>query len=244
MCLNNLLNYPKLIKHFFPVLISSGLMLSLPAFGGRSLFYERELKPKVYDLSKCWNYKFGSVSTFGNAHPVVNCIAQAVDQGLRPLCKKKKAAQVLLEYYKNKGEDEKAEEVEEYWLDLKETQYELASELYAMADEFDGLRRQAAQVLLEYYKNKGEDEKAEEVEEYLLDLKETQYELADELYAMADEFDGLRRQAAQALLEYYKNKGEIEDQRSFTRMLDSRARLACKGQLDFSKIKNEGWTPR
>ena len=137
--------------------------------------------------------------------------------------RKQEGAQALLEYYKNKGEDKKAEEVEEYLLDLKQTQYELANELYAMAVEFDGLRqRQGAQALLEYYKNKGEDKKAEKVEEYLLDLKETQYELAS------------------------INSGNIliKDQRSFTRMLDSRARLACKGHLDFSKIKNEGWTPR
>ena len=167
---------------------------------------ETELKkPEAYDLSKCWHYKSGNLSLFGKlslTSPIVNCIAQAIDKGLKPHCENKKKAKELLEHYKNKGEDEKAAAMEEYLLDLEETQYELADELYAMADEFDDIREEL------------QDETARAIG--------------------GDKPSGWDRIAI--------NLGNIviKDQvGSFVRVLDSRARLACKGQLDFSKIKRK-----
>ena len=106
----------------------------------------------------------------------------------------------------------------------------------------------AAKELLKQYQNRRDRKGAEDVEEYLAELEIVKYEFVDEIYGIADEFDELEETALDEIEDRGKydvtnilmRLGVKSELGSFTRTLDSKARTACRGQLDLSKIKTRG----
>lgn len=105
---------------------------------------------------------------------------------------------------------------------------------------------------LEYYEDEGDRDKVEEIESGLGDIEEQKYEVTDELYLIADEFDKLtedmigdiddkEEEAGNSIFEKFLAGGARVVTRtevgSFTRCLDARARRLCSN-IDFSKIQN------
>ena len=162
-----------------------------------------EIRNKSFS-GHCAEYKnIGSFSILGNVFPgkqLQNCLAQAVDESLKPLCDHEKNLQEALKYYKRKGDEDKIEEIELLLEEVEETKYDTADELYSIADEFD------------------------EIQEGLLDNIDDHYNQKDDLNIAQTIGRGLGRIVV---------KSEVG---GFTRVLDSRARRACRGQIDFSKI--------
>ena len=106
----------------------------------------KELKDKVFD-GDCTKYKDHSTfSIFGKAsptQPLRNCIAKAVDEGLKPICEQEKQAKELLDHYTNQRNKAGVEETEEYLLSLEEAKYEMVDYIYEIADEFDKIAEDA-----------------------------------------------------------------------------------------------------
>lgn len=163
-----------------------------------------EVRSKVFE-GNCAEYKNAhSFSLLGDKSPlkdIRNCMAKAVDEGLKPLCDHEKELEYALEYYEKKRDRDKMEEIEELLIEVEESKYDMADELYAMADEFD------------------------EIQNELLDDVDEAFEDENDLSI----FETILRGGTKIV-----TRAEIG---GFTRVLDSRARRACAGQLDFSKIR-------
>jgi len=109
-----------------------------------------------------------------------------------------------------------------------------------------------AKELLRYYQDKKDKEGIEDVEEDLRELESVKYNFSESIYEMADEINDLGERALDQI-EKEREEEEVEgfdflwltvrnlsvnsEFGSFTRVLDSKARLACRDSLDFSKIK-------
>ena len=88
----------------------------------------------------CGEYRnASSFSLLGKNSPfkkAQNCLAKALDDGLRPLCEDEKKAKELLRIYEKERDDLAVREVEEYLKDLEEIKYDTADEIYYLADTF------------------------------------------------------------------------------------------------------------
>ena len=159
----------------------------------------KELKDKVFD-GDCTKYKDHSTfSILGKASPIQplrNCIAKAVDEGLKPICDQEKQAKKLLDHYKNQGDKDRVKETEEYLLSFEEVKYEMVDYIYKIADEFDRI--------------------TEDVLDEIEDHKDKS--LADKLFGNSSKI---------------VVKSELG---GFTRLLDTKARMACGSQIDFSIV--------
>ncbi|MDE0091694.1 MAG: hypothetical protein OXN83_00220 [Oligoflexia bacterium] len=89
---------------------------------------------------ECANYRNArSFSIFGDISPfkkIQNCLAKAIDEGLKPLCEDEEKAKRLKEYHENRNDYDAVREVEEYLADLEEIKYDSTEEIFIMADEF------------------------------------------------------------------------------------------------------------
>ena len=158
----------------------------------------KDLLNKLKDIRKnCAHYDSGAISFTTKA--LQNCMAKAVDEGLKPLCKQENETKQLVEYYKKTGEEEKEETAREYLLELEEAKYDIMDELYATADEFDELHA----------------------------------ELEDEIEGIGGED---KSHLGKVLISSLKIAARFELS-GFRSILNSRARLACKGQWIASERK-------
>ena len=110
----------------------------------------------------------------------------------------------------------------------------------------------------DYYERKRDRDKVEEIEQLLIEVEEMKYDLADDIFSMSDEFAEARDNILDDIDEHYDEKEDehpdhgltfgqtilklglknlTRSESSVIRMLDSRARNACKGQFDLSKIR-------
>ena len=160
-----------------------------------------ELKSTIFD-GDCSKYKnYSSFSILGESSltlPLRNCIAKAVDEGLKPICDQEKQAKELLDHYKDQRDKDRIEETEMYLLNLKEAKYDFMDFIYEIADEFD------------------------EIEQHMLD------EIDDEKDENSNLLEKFLHSGAKILV-----KSEFG---SFTKLLDTKARMACGNQIDFSLI--------
>ena len=88
----------------------------------------------------CKDYETPFVSILGKGsltRPIANCIAKALDEGLKPLCDQEEEARKALKYYEEQGDKTAIAETEEYLLDLEDLKYDTAEEIYALADVID-----------------------------------------------------------------------------------------------------------
>ena len=131
------------------------LSLSLIAYGGLASTDISEDKnefclPNLKDISgsevfqktqkSCKDYETPFVSILGKGsltRPIANCIAKALDEGLKPLCDQEEEARKALKYYEEQGDKTAIAETEEYLLDLEDLKYDTAEEIYALADVID-----------------------------------------------------------------------------------------------------------
>lgn len=107
-----------------------------------------------------------------------------------------------------------------------------------------------AKELLEYYEDQGDHRAVEELELYLHDLDEVKYDFVDQIYLMADDThdlveeleDKIDDESEDDLLETLKNTGlrlfVRSELSSITQILDHKANLACRGQIDFDKVRS------
>lgn len=169
-----------------------------------------EIKKKSF-LENCHDYNdagcFSLLGQISPARPVCNCIAKSVDEGLKPLCEYEDDLEEALEYYEDKRDDDQVEEIKEHLLEVEEAKYEIADELYAMADEFDEVKGDVLDEIDDHY-----DKKEEEKDDHGLTIGQTLLKGLTKSVTRS-EFGGL------------------------VRVLDSRARIACRNPIDFSKIK-------
>jgi len=111
-------------------------------------------------------------------------------------------------------------------------------------------RKAQAQRLLKLYQKEGDHEKIDATQDYISALDDVIYDYTDDIYELADEVDD----TAEELLDDLEEEKERNDDfgsrvgvtlgkflvkrevGSITTMLDQKAKLACQGQLDFSKI--------
>ena len=117
--------------------------LSIDTAKGKDNFTFPELKDisagEIISKAKknCKDYKTSFFSVLGKhslTRPIANCIAKAIDEGLKPLCEDEQKAKELLRYYERKDNEAGIAETEEYLADLEELKYETTDEIYYMAD--------------------------------------------------------------------------------------------------------------
>ena len=110
---------------------------------------------------------------------------------------------------------------------------------------------------LKYYEDRGDEDKVEDIQENLEALKEVKYTFMDDLYDIADDFDdieySLRDDVNAAVDKQAKDHAKdatwwrmlgtganilLKDGvGGFTRVLDKRARKACRSQIDLEEFK-------
>ena len=110
---------------------------------------------------------------------------------------------------------------------------------------------------LKYYEDRGDEDKAEDIRDNLEALKEVKYTFMDDLYDIADEFDDISGNLQEDLghrvdkevkdhprdatwwkiIQSVGNVGIKDSVGGFTRVLDKRARKACRSQIDLEEFK-------
>ena len=166
----------------------------------------KEIAKKVSE--DCTKYKnSNSFSILGDLSPfkkLQNCLAKAIDEGLKPLCEQEEQAKELKKYYEDRRDREAVKEVEEYLVDLEEIKYDTAEEIYIMSDEFYSQCE----------------------------------ELKESLDKGIDRREHKKQNFGNSVLDFLSRMGNVavsSECNGFTRLLDSKARTACK-TFDFSKI--------
>ena len=149
----------------------------------------------------CAHHSSGSISFSTRA--LQNCMAKAVDEGLKPLCKQENETKQLVEYYKKTGEEEKADAARDYLQDLEDAKYDIMEELYTTADQFDDLQ--------------------DDLEKSIDDIRSKQENKTSHSREML--ISGLK------VVSRFELSG-------FRYILNSRARLACKNQRISSELKD------
>ncbi|MCZ0933244.1 MAG: hypothetical protein OXJ52_08850 [Oligoflexia bacterium] len=88
----------------------------------------------------CTKYRnsanFSILGDISPSKPLQNCLAKAIDEGLKPLCEDEEKAKELKRYYEKEGDEQAVREVEEYLFELEEIKYQTTEDIYFMADEF------------------------------------------------------------------------------------------------------------
>ena len=117
---------------------------------------EENIPPLVKDLDlkelkkrgssqKCSEYKTSSsFNIFGDAsllEPIKNCMAQSIDQGLKPLCDQEKT---LKKELKNENDPNRQAEIKEQLFDIENIKQDITNDLYLLATEFDEIAEVAS----------------------------------------------------------------------------------------------------
>ena len=153
------------------------------------------------NLENCTEYKHsGGFALTPPVKAALNCFTKIIDTQLKPLCDQERDLKEALKYYKSQRDKDGIEGIEEELLVVEELKYEIADDIYDIADEFDELKEEFLDKIDDY--DDDDDHIAEKV------------------------LIGIGRVVT---------KTEIG---AFTKALDSRARKACRNQIDLSKIKN------
>ena len=134
-----------------------------------------------------------------------SCLSKAIDEGLKPLCEQEEILKEQLKRAERNGDDIAAQDIEDDLLALEEDKYALADDLYDLADSFDEVG------------NAARDSTADTVDEAI--------EGED------DEADIFGWRLFGAVM----NMGITVELDGFTRLVDRRARKACR-TIDFSRI--------
>ncbi len=157
-------------------------------------------KKNCYQYTNCRD--FSILGKLSPNKPFLRCICKMIDEGLKPTCEEERVAKNALKYYKDKGDEEKEREMEEYLEIIEDIKYDLEERIYDHADRSDDIHGRTQDAIDEEW---------------------------DSLKHPNSVWNQLLKHGTEML---------VDDQiGGVTRAIEAKARLACRGQIDWDKFK-------